>query len=265
MLSLFTTDDPLVLLMLFGAGLFAGAINAVAGGGTFIAFPTMIAAGLPPLVANATNFLALLPGNAMTLMPLRHELVPACRNYPHIIALAIFGGIIGSLALIATGPTNFSALVPWMMLLATSLYALTRPAMRLAQRCFPNPSPNFRKAAPFLLGMATCMVAFYCGYFGAGVGFLFLSLLTLAGINDMVAVQTVKNLTITIITVISIALFGFSGVIAWAEAGLVFSGAVLGGWFGGTMILRVPATLLHYLILLIGAVLTTGFFLFPPS
>ena len=263
-MSIFETSSLPILLMLFGTGIIGGAINAVAGGGTFITFPVLIAAGLPPFVANASNFVALLPGNAMALIPLRKELVSACKQYPLVIILSIIAGLCGSLSLLA-GPALFASLVPWMLLLATTLYALTKPAMQLAQKYFPNPSPAMRKCAPILLALATCVVAFYCGYFGAGVGFLFLSLLTLAGINSMVTRQAVKNLSTAVIGIISVALYTHAGAIAWPEAITTFSGAVIGGLGGGAIIQKVNANILHYVILAIGVTLTVGFFLFPPS
>ena len=152
-----------------------------------------------------------------------------------------------------------------MLLLATTLYALTEPAIRLARKHFPNPSPTLRRCAPILLAVATCVVAFYCGYFGAGVGFLFLSLLTIAGIDNMVTRQAVKNLSLAFIGVISVSLYAYAGIIAWPQAITTFAGAVIGGLCGGTIIQRVNAKILHYVILTIGVVLTAGFFLFPPS
>ena len=250
--------------MLLAAGLVAGAVNAVAGGGTFITFPALIAAGLPPFVANASNFVALVPGNAVALLPLRKSLAPALRQFPLVIGLAVLGGLLGSLALLHTGSANFSALVPWMLLLATALYAFTEPAVGWVRRRFPHPPAAVRKGAPLLLGFATLAVAFYSGYFGAGVGFLFLSLLAVSGIDDMVMCQAVKNLSLSIITVIGILLYGLAGAISWPEAMLVFCGAVAGGWWGGAMIVRLRAVILRRVILLIGGTLTAGFFLFPP-
>ena len=253
-----------VLILLFVTGIVGGVINAIAGGSTFITFPIFIATGLPPFIANASNFVALLPGNAMALIPLRKELVSACKRYPLIIILSLVAGVCGSLALLA-GPSIFAGLVPWMLLLATTLYALTEPAMRFARKRFPNPSPALRRCAPILLAVATCFVAFYCGYFGAGVGFLFLSLLTIAGIDNMVTRQAVKNLSLAFIGVISVSLYAYAGIIAWPQAITTFAGAVIGGLCGGTIIQRVNAKILHYVILTIGVVLTAGFFLFPPS
>lgn len=260
-------DTPLhLIVLLFGAGILAGAINAVAGGATFITFPMMIAVGLPPFVANATNFVALIPGNAMALLPLRKEINPAFRQFPrYLLPLAIIGGVSGSLALLQTGPAQFSALVPWMMLLAVSLYALTKPAIRFARNRVSEPSPAMQRAIPLLLGVATLVVAFYCGYFGAGIGFLFLALLTLFGVDNMVACQAIKNLSISSITVIAILLCGLAGAVSWPHGIVIFTGAMIGGWFGGTVIMRVPGAILHYFILLLGSTLTVGFFLFPPS
>lgn len=260
-------DAPLLLMiLLFGAGILAGAVNAVAGGATFITFPMMIAAGLPPLVANATNFVAIVPGNAMALLPLCKELAPAYRRFPRfLLPVTIIGGFLGSLALLYTGPAHFSALVPWMLLLAVSLYALTKPSIRFLRRHFPAPSPALQKVIPLLLVVATLVVAFYCGYFGAGVGFLSLSLLTLFGVDSMVACQAMKNLSLSIITVIGILLYGLAGAISWPHGLVIFTGSMIGGWFGGAMIMRIPGIMLHYFILLLGAVLTICFFLFPPS
>lgn len=258
-------DALLPALFLFAAGVAAGAVNAVAGGGTFITFPALLAAGLPPFIANASNFVATVPGNAVALLPLRKSLAPALRRFPRLIALSIFGGLLGSIALLVTGPTHFDALVPWMMLLATTLYAFTEPTIRFAKRRFPAPSPALRALAPVALGLAVLAVSFYCGYFGAGVGFLFLSVLAFSGIDDMVTCQAVKNLSMSVITTVGILLYGLAGAISWPAASIAFCGAVLGGWWGGTMILRVSATLLRRIILLIGGALTAGFFLFPPA
>jgi uncharacterized membrane protein YfcA len=236
---------------LFAAGCFAGALNAVAGGATFLTFPALLATGLPPLVANATNFVALVPSNIAALPAYRAELRAEGRALIPLLVVCGLGGVAGALLLLWLGGAVFGQLVPWLMGSATLLFALA-PWLR---RVMAGTALGGAGFWPLLLGFSV-----YGGYFGAGLGQIMLSAMILSGREDFHAANALKNAVIGWISVLALVVYGFSTAVAWPQALVMMAGATLGGYMGGRMARLLPQRLLRGVVIAFGAALTIWYF-----
>ena len=242
------------LIILLGAGLFGGAWNAVAGGATLFTFPALMAAGLPPVVANATNYLALLPSNAAALPAYRQELKQVGAALWPLLIWSGLGAVAGSLLLMVSDPDTFIALVPFLILLATGLFAFGEPLRRgLLVIAGDRTSGVMVYAALFLFSI-------YGGYFGAGLGIILLALVQVLGYTAFHMANSIKNLLATSFTILSICIFGVGGLIAWPEALTMMIGSTAGGYLGGRYAKRVNEKILRVGVILFGLVLSGVYF-----
>jgi len=239
-------------LLLFCAGLAGGAANAVAGGGTFFTFPALLAAGLDPLAANTSNAVAVYPGHAAAVPAYRAEVRRSRRGLATRTAIAAAGGLAGALALLWSGDRVFSALVPWLLLAATVLFA-AGPAIRSAAERMGGLSPRAAGAVEFAF-------AVYGGYFGAGLGVLLIVAPTVVGVRDLQVANAQKNLLATAITTVSVGAFVAAGVVAWPQALPVLAGALAGGYLGGRAARHIPAAALRLVIVATGLALSVHYF-----
>lgn len=242
--------DAIILMI---AGIVGGAANAVAGGGTFFTFPALIATGLDPLIANASNAVAIYPGHAAAVPAYRDELRAVGRPLISRGLIACVGGLIGAGLLIWAGNRIFSDLVPWLLLAATVLFAAGPYIHTFAEKTRIN-SPIANGAIEFLF-------AVYGGYFGAGLGVLLMAALNIVGVKDMQMANAQKNLLATLITTISVITFILAGVIAWPQTFAVLAGAIFGGYFGARFARRIPATILRMVVIAVGSALSAYYFL----
>jgi uncharacterized protein len=242
-----------VLLLL--AGLWAGAQNALAGGGSFITLPALILAGLDPRAANITSTVALFPGQVTTGLAGRAMVSGAQRlSFRALFIISLAGGALGALLLLATPAAFFARLVPWLVLFATAMFAWGSFARR--------PSASGVPIGPVPAGVIQFLIAIYGGYFGGGIGFLMLSALTLAGLAVRAAGAT-KNVLAGVMNASAVAIFAFSPEVHWLQALVLGVGAILGGLAGAWMLQRVPEMLLKLVVVGIGIVLTIALFLRP--
>ena len=215
----------------FAAAFLAGAINSIAGGGTLVTFPTLIWLGLPPVIANATNTVAVWPGSLGGMWGYRREL-RELRRGPHsgmfvFIAPSIVGGVLGALLLRLTPPPVFEKLVPFLILFATLLFLAQEPI----QRRFQPGGAVVGSRRWFIGGMLfQLLVAVYGGYFGAGIGILMLAALGLLGIADIHEMNGLKNLFALCINGAAAVYFIVAGMVHWPNAILMAVGAIAGGW-----------------------------------
>lgn len=247
-------SDPAAMLILLVAGFIAGIVNAVAGGGTFFTFPALMSAGLPPVVANASSALAVWPGHAAAVPASWRNLASARRGLLARCAVALAGGLVGAALLLLTDDRLFTSLVPWLLLLATLLFA-AGPRLREwtpPPRSGPVRSPRLGLAVEFL-------VSIYGGYFGAGLGILLMVTLALVGRDDLREANALKNLLGSVVTSIAVVTFVAAGAISWPHALPTFAGAVLGGIVGARAAQRVPAAWLRFAVVVVGAALTLHF------
>ncbi|MEM9320526.1 MAG: sulfite exporter TauE/SafE family protein [Pseudomonadota bacterium] len=240
--------------LLIGIGIIAGAWNAIAGGATLFSFPVLMAVGLPPVVANATNFLALAPANLFALPPYMAELRQIGRRLIPIVAFSGAGALIGSILLIVSDPGIFELLIPFLLLAATALFFF---GDRLRAQLLAIAGDAGSERA--VLAALFC-VSIYGGYFGAGVGVILLALGQLLGYRDFHMANAIKNLTATSFTFISIALFGVSGLIAWPEAITMMIGSAIGGYAGGKVAKRVNQAVLRMAVTGFGLILSAVYF-----
>ena len=246
--------DGLTAAGLFLGGLLAGALNAVAGGSSFVTFPLLLAAGLPPLIANTTNFVALTPANAVALIAYRAELGRLRHRLPGPLAISAVGGILGSILLIWSGEARFERLVPWLILASTVLFGFGTWIKGALKRRSRFVGAEWTRPSLFLL----FLLAVYGGYFGAGMGIVLLACLSLFGYDDLHEANAVKNAFISVFSIIGAGLYIASGLIVWSHGLVVVAGTMLGGYAGIPYARRVPERVLR-LGILAWAVVLTGY------
>lgn len=241
-----------MLLLLFAAGLWAGAQNALAGGGSFITLPALIAAGLDPKLANITSTVALFPGQITTGYAGRALVTGAERlSFRSLAVIALAGGIGGAFLLIATPSQLFAAMVPWLVLAATALFAWSSF----------GPKPKATSAPPAWVTVLTQgIIGLYGGFFGGGAGIMTLASLTLARLPVRNAGGT-KNVLVAISNLAAAVVFALSGTVAWGSALGLGLGAMAGGWLGARALKVLPERALKIGVVAIGLALTVGLFL----
>lgn len=259
-MNLLLENAPLLLVAAF----FAGALNAVAGGGTFLTLPALIFAGLPPVAANATGTVALLPGYLSSTYAFRRDLrMPEGLSANAIVVISLAGGAAGGALLVTTPGGAFKALIPWLLLLATAAFAAGPRILAAARRrTHASDDDTPTAASPVVAGASILAVTIYGGYFNGGVGIIMLALFSLLGMTNLNAANALKNLVSVLLTVIAVVVYAWGGAVSWPEAGLMAVTATLGGYVGARLIRRVPASIVRTAVILIGLVMTVLFFIY---
>lgn len=245
------------LALLFITALWAGAQNALAGGGSFVTFPALLLAGLDVRAANVTSTVALFPGQAVAGWSTRHLAQLGGKtgtpiSLPALFGVSLAGGAAGAVLLLATPSDAFARLVPWLVLFATGMFAwgsFGRKPDAAAARLGPRATLAIQAA-----------ISVYGGYFGGGIGFMMLAALTFAGIAVRAA-SAARIILAAVINAAAVLVFAFSPDVHWGPAAIVCAGSVLGGLGGAWMLSRIPATALRAGIVAIGLALTAGLFL----
>lgn len=248
--------------MIFGlvalAAFAAGFINAVAGGGSFLTFPALIAAGLPPIDANASSTVALFPGQIATAYAARDGLAAASAdsrvNVPALAAISLVGGLAGGLLLLMTPQAVFGRIVPWLILFATAIFASGNFWLSDAKKLRLNRTGIFA---------AQGLVAVYGGYFGGGVGILMLAALTLFGLRDIWLMNSLKILLAGLMNAAAVITFIVAGLVHWPWTIVVAAGAIAGGYAGLHAARRVPQQLVKRFVVAVGLILSIYFFTKP--
>ena len=239
--------------LLLTAAFVAGALNSVAGGGSFLTLPALVFVGVPPVVANATGTVALLPGYAAGAWGFREDTqAPPGLSMARLVVLSLVGGALGAGLLLVTSNDTFSIVVPWLLLVATVLFALG-PKLR---EWTAGGKPSTAKATAGVL-----VVAAYGGYFNGGLGILLLALFGLLGQTQLNAMNGLKNLVSALLTAIAVAVYAAGGVVNWRYALLMMVAATAGGYIGARVARRIPALWLRWGIVATGLVMTGIFFL----
>jgi hypothetical protein len=249
------------ILSLFCAAGAAGAINAVAGGGTLITFPVLILFGVPPVIANATSTLSLVLGIPGSLYGFRSQVAEVRPWFATFVPASIAGGFLGSLLLTRGSDQAFSKLVPYLVLFATVLFMLQGVLRRkVARRVLSGDSTPPGGVRLFLALLFQFAVSVYGGYFGAGIGILMLASLGFLGFTDIHRMNTLKNVLGGLINVVAALWFIISGLIDWPRMGVMTLGAVVGYYLGATCSQRLPQRRVRHLIAAIGLVITVVMF-----
>jgi uncharacterized membrane protein YfcA len=240
------------LLVAAVAALLAGVINSVAGGGTLLTFPSLIAAGLSPLAANATSTVALLPASLSAMLGYQGELVGARRWAVGLALPSLVGGGAGAFLLLHTSNATFERVVPWLVLGATTLFLVQRPLLRWARRHEePITTAEPQAPAPVMLG-AQAVVGVYGGYFGAGVGIITLAALGFMGFGNIHRMNGLKNWGGFCMNLVAAATFAFSGIVDWPVALSMAVGSIVGGYLGARGAQHLPQALVRGVVATIG-------------
>jgi len=244
----------LSLLILFVASIWAGAQNALAGGGSFITLPSLMLTGMDARAANITSTVALFPAQLVTGFTGRSDSrSPPGLSFPVLFVICLVGGALGALILLWTPPTVFARLVPWLVLFATVLFAWGS-FFRKA------PKPGETHLPPWGAAVVQFFISVYGGYFGGGIGLLMMASLTMAGLAVRNA-GAAKNILAGVMNASAVAIFAFSNDVHWLQALITAVGASFGGWVGALMLRSVNETLLKLAVVAIGLALTVGLFL----
>jgi uncharacterized protein len=244
------------------ASFLAGVLNAMAGGGSFVSFPALLGVGVLPIQANATNTVALWPGQFTSIAAYWHDLKANLRLVVPVCSAALLGGVTGAIVLLRTGQVTFMTLVPWLLLLAAGLFAASGPVSGWLQRnrvmvagSKPNPRPSL---VPLWIGLV--VVCFYIGYFGAGAGFLLMSVLAVFGIQNINQVNALKVIATTTANGIAVVTFVVEKQILWKYCLLMMIAAALGGYLGARYSRRMNPRFMRMLVVGIGLGMAAYFF-----
>jgi len=240
------------LVVLFLVAVWAGVQNALAGGGTFLTLPALMATGMSALAANITSTVALFPGQVASCWGGRRH-VAAVGSLPvrALMLISLGGAVMGATLLLVTSSSGFAKLVPWLVLFATSVFAWGSFGPKLK---------GLHQIGPRGTGIAQFLISLYGGYFTGGIGFLMLAALSAAG-QGIRAASANKNVLSGVVNASAVVVFLFSPQVHWLEAGIVAMGAVIGGLIGGAMIDRVNEKILRGAAVAIGLALTIGLFI----
>ncbi len=241
--------------VLIVAGLAAGMLNAIAGGGTFISFPALVWVGVPPVMANATATLTALPGYLSSAWAYRHD-IETRDPLPivNLLMIAAIGGLAGAGLLLVTSQSVFSALVPWLLLLGTLVFGLGPYAMTHL---------NLAAKPPRLVAIGVMLtVSIYGGYFNGGLGIMLLAAFGLMGMTNLHGMNGLKNIISALLSMVSVVAYSVAGLIAWDAALVLALAQFSGGYLGARAALRITdPTKLRWAITGIGIIMTAIFFM----
>jgi hypothetical protein len=259
----------LEIALLFIAAALAGALNSVAGGGSFISFPALVFIGVPPISANATNTVALWPGSAASVGAYRAELANQQRGQViFLAAISVVGGLLGAELLLRTSEATFVRLLPWLLLFATTLFALgpvitARLRARFGNRAAGEAVRGGLPMAVALLpvGLLQFLISVYGGYFGGGIGIMMLAALSLMGMTQIHSMNALKTLLATFINGMAVLRLVVAGTVFWPQAVVMIIGAILGGYGGAAYAQRLDPKLVRRFVLAVAVSMTVYFFL----
>jgi uncharacterized protein len=262
------------LVIIFVAGVLGGTLNSVAGGGSFIGLPSLIFTGVPPIQANATNTVGLWPGSMASVWAYRKELASLRLRFMFVlIGTSLIGGMMGSLLLLKTPPEIFQRLIPYLLFVATVLFAfsplITRWLHGLRRDSQgENAATSNDVSLPTLVGIsvAQLVIAIYGGYFGGGIGILMLATLALMGIESMHVMNGLKTVLTSCINGISVVTFIIFRAVVWLPAVVMIAGALIGGYGGAYFARKLDQRWIRWFVIVVGTTMTlSAFFNWPPG
>ncbi len=246
-------------LVLFSAGLLAGGLNSVAGGGSFIAFPALVLTGLPTLTANATNNTVTWIGYLASIRAYRRAIIIKRQEFIAFCCISVIGGIIGSLLLLHIPQALFTKLLPYLLLLATGLFTYNSFILNWLQKRCPDSYLTPNKTIIFAM-LLQFLIAVYGGFFGGGCGILMLAMFSLTGMKDIHAMNALKISLNACINGVAMLLFIMAGTVAWSQALLMSFGSILGGYYGVYYLRKLPVSIVRRFIIIVGFSMSAYFF-----
>lgn len=250
--------DFIDIIIYFGIAAIGGAINSVAGGGTFLTFPVLILNGLTPLQANVMSTIALWPGSVASAVAYRSQLQIERSRFKEFILVSVTGSAIGTALLLLLPEATFTRMVPWLLLFATLIFTFGHRGIGWFHQFSGAAIEGKRHAASVALQL---FIAIYGGYFGAGIGILMLAMLQLMGMHDIHRMNALKTVLGSSINAVAVLLFVLAGKVVWSIAAVMIAGAISGGYLGARVALGVPPRHVRLLVSAIGAAMTVYFFL----
>lgn len=241
------------IILLFITGFLSGAVNAIAGGGTFLTFGAMTFVGIPPIAANATSAIVQFPGYVTSVLAYMKEIRGNWRTVIILSIVSVVGGLIGALLLLSLDNPSFRKMVPWLLLIATLLFAAG-----------PYMVPKNRGEGSLSNGAAVTgqfFTSIYGGFFGAGMGIMMLAVMGLTSGATYHQLNAIKNVLAVVIAAIAVVIFVGGGVINWPAALIMIPGAAIGGYAGVYTARRVPQWIIRLLVVAVGLTLAAYYFM----
>ncbi len=247
------------IVVIFVAAMLAGALNSVAGGGSFISYPALVFGGVPLINANTTSTIALWPGTVASVFAYRKEIANERAGMWPLLVASFFGGLIGAHILLHTTENTFARLLPFLLLLATLLFAFSK---RLSGWVRKSISGTKLPASTLKGGVVVFqfIIGVYGGFFGGGIGIMMLAAFGLLGMDNIHRMNGLKTVMATIINGVAVVLFVINGVIYWPQAVVMIVGAIIGGYAGATFAQRLNPARVRQFVIVVGCVMTCIFF-----
>lgn len=240
------------VVLLITASFFAGIINSIAGGGSFLTFPALVFAGVPTIAANATSAVAVFPGYLSGALGFAKELKAFPKSkFLLLIFLSISGGVLGSILLLITPEVVFSFIIPWLLGFATLLFAFGNYVSKLAEKT--SDTNGFKS------NIATLLVCIYGGYFNGGLGIVLLALFSTLGMRDIHLMNGLKNIMSFALSAASVVTFAIAGIVFWQQAIIMMIAATIGGYFGVVVARKLSKNTIRMIIVIIGLIMTVIF------
>lgn len=241
------------MIFLFFCGLLAGTMNAVAGGGSFVTFPALVYTGMLPIVANVTSTVALFPGQLASSWAYRHDLTGIAGVPPKVLfPVSLAGGLTGAILLLVTPGAAFDSVIPWLLLLATLIFAAGRNLGVYLHRFI-----HIGRGAMLLLQF---IIGIYGGYFGGAVGLMMMAVWSLVDTAELKDMAAARILMVGAANGMAVICFIFAGAVRWPEMFTMLVAAVIGGYGGARFARHLPAKLLRIAVVTLSAIVTIGFF-----
>jgi uncharacterized protein len=242
-----------LLFLLFAVAVVAGAINSVAGGGSFLTLPTLLYAGVAPVVANATSTLAMWPGSVASAVAYRRELQGRARWVVPLGIVSLIGGFLGGVLLVRTSDTSFLRLLPWLMLLAAVTFTFGNRVRRAL-------ALDHLHGNVLLVSVLQFVIAVYGGYFGGGMGIMMLASFALGGMLDIHEMNALKMFLGVAVNLLALGEFIFKGIVAWGPGLIMVVGSIVGGYFGAVLARKIDPRWVRAFVIAIGWSMTAYFF-----
>ena len=252
------TMELIQLLLIALAAFAAGLVNALAGGGTLITFPVLTLLGIPPVAANVTNTVALCPGYLGATLAQRNQLADQKYRLWWYLPTGVIGGLAGALLLLFTSERLFTAIVPWLILLASLLLAVGEPVKKWLART-QNGMEDVKTNK--LVSLPVLAAAIYGGYFGAGLSVIILAVLGISLRDSLTKLNAIKQAIAFATNVAAAVVFVFSGQVVWLAAAVMAASALIGGAAGGKLAGKLNPTVLRWVVVVIGLGVSTYYFL----
>jgi uncharacterized membrane protein YfcA len=239
-----------VTVLLFLVAVLGGALNAVAGGGSFLLLPALLYAGVTPVAANATCTLAMWPASVVSGVAYRRDITEASASWLVLGAASMLGALVGAQLLIRTSDTSFLRLLPWLMLLAATTFTVGS-RVGIGSR---------RQNVAFVLVMLF-VISIYGGYFGGGMGIMILAAMAIAGMKDIHEMNGLKSVLTSTINAVALATFIINRTVVWRPGLVMIAGGIAGGYFAASGARKVHPQRVRLLVIAIGWTMTAYFFL----